>query len=194
MTTLPLAEARANLSRLVESAVATHERFEITRNGTRVAVLASAEDFDALLETLDILSDADEVAAVRASLDALERGPADARGGREGRRGASPSRRGEHSVTAPREPERPRFAVEFSPAARRALEYELPEAVAVAALEFIQGPLRNNPFRVGKALREPMAPLYSARRGEYRIIYRILGHRLIIQIVSVRHRRDAYRP
>ncbi|WP_454293272.1 type II toxin-antitoxin system Phd/YefM family antitoxin [Salana multivorans] len=74
MTTLPLAEARANLSRLVESAVATHERFEITRNGTRVAVLASAEDFDALLETLDILSDADEVAAVRASLDALERG------------------------------------------------------------------------------------------------------------------------
>jgi antitoxin YefM len=68
MTTLPLAEARANLSRLIESAVTTHERFEVTRNGNRVAVLMSADDYDSLMETLDILSNPEEVEALRQGL------------------------------------------------------------------------------------------------------------------------------
>ena len=74
MTTLSLAEARANLSKLVESAVTTHERFEVTRNGDRVAVLMGADDYDSLLETLDILSDPDEIAALRTGLAELEAG------------------------------------------------------------------------------------------------------------------------
>lgn len=64
MTTLSLADARANLSKLVESAVTTHERFEVTRNGDRAAVLLSAEDYDSLLETIEILGNADEMAAI----------------------------------------------------------------------------------------------------------------------------------
>lgn len=74
MTTLPLAQARAELSRLVESAVTTHERFEVTRNGDRVAVLMAADDYDALLETVDILSRPDEVEALRQGLADLEAG------------------------------------------------------------------------------------------------------------------------
>jgi antitoxin YefM len=74
MATLSLAEARANLSKLVESAVSTHERFEVTRNGDRVAVLLSADDYDSLLETLDILSRPDEAAAIREGLADLETG------------------------------------------------------------------------------------------------------------------------
>jgi antitoxin YefM len=74
MTTLPLAEARANLSKLVESAVTTHERFEVTRNGDRVAVLMSADDYDSLMETLDILSNPEEVEAIRQGLADLETG------------------------------------------------------------------------------------------------------------------------
>ncbi|MEZ3158496.1 type II toxin-antitoxin system Phd/YefM family antitoxin [Microbacterium sp. BWR-S6Y] len=74
MTTLPLAEARANLSKLVESAVTTHERFDITRNGDHVAVLMSADDYDALIETVDVLSRPDEVAAVREGLADLAAG------------------------------------------------------------------------------------------------------------------------
>lgn len=45
---------------------------------------------------------------------------------------------------------------------------------------------------MGRPLREPLAPLYSARRGEYRVLYRIVDERLIIEVVSVVHRRDAY--
>ncbi len=83
--------------------------------------------------------------------------------------------------------------VVFTRSARRALEHDLPEKVAAAAFEFIVGALRENPRRVGKPLREPLAPLYSARRGEYRVLYRIVDERLIIEVVSVVHRRDAYR-
>ncbi|MEN2740358.1 type II toxin-antitoxin system Phd/YefM family antitoxin [Microbacterium sp. X-17] len=74
MTTLSVADARANLSRLIESAVTTHERFEVTRNGSRAAVLLSADDYDSLLETVDILSHPDEVEAIREGLADLALG------------------------------------------------------------------------------------------------------------------------
>ena len=85
-----------------------------------------------------------------------------------------------------------RFEVVFTRSARRALEEELPEAVAAAAFEFIVGALCAEPRKVGKPLREPLAPLYSARRGEYRVLYRIVDARLVIEVVSIVHRRDAY--
>ena len=65
MTTVPLAEARAQLSKLVDDAVRTHERIEVTKNGRRAAVIMSADDYDSLMETLDILSDAEAMAEVR---------------------------------------------------------------------------------------------------------------------------------
>lgn len=69
MTTLPLAEVRAQLSKLVDSAVDTHERINITRNGRPAAVLLSVEDYDSLIETLDVLSDPEAMAAIKAYRD-----------------------------------------------------------------------------------------------------------------------------
>ena len=74
MTRLSLAEAQADLSKLVKLAVTTHERFELTRNGERAAVLLSADDYDSLLETFDILTNPDEVEAIRTGLADVERG------------------------------------------------------------------------------------------------------------------------
>ena len=76
---------------------------------------------------------------------------------------------------------------------RRALSETLPEAVAVAAYEFITGPLLTEPYRVGKRLLPPMNDRFSARRGTYRIIYRIDDKNRVVTIVDVDHRRDAYR-
>ena len=67
MTTLPLAEVRANLSKLVDEAMRTHQRIEVTRQGRRAAVILSAEDYDSIMETLAILSDADLMRDVRAA-------------------------------------------------------------------------------------------------------------------------------
>jgi len=44
MTTLPVADARASLSKLTDEASTTHERFEIIKNGRRAAVFLGAED------------------------------------------------------------------------------------------------------------------------------------------------------
>ncbi len=85
------------------------------------------------------------------------------------------------------------YEVVFSHRARRALEVELPEKVAAAAYAFVMGALRESPYRVGKPLRGPLEGLHSARRGDYRIVYRIVDRRLVVEVVSVAHRRDAYR-
>lgn len=74
MTTLSVAAARATFSKLVESAATTHERFEVTRNGNRAAVLIGADDYDGLVETVAILSDSDAVAAIRSGIKDLETG------------------------------------------------------------------------------------------------------------------------
>ena len=57
MTTMPIADARAQLSKLVDEASSTHERFENTKNGHRAAVLMGADDYDAMRETIAVLSD-----------------------------------------------------------------------------------------------------------------------------------------
>jgi len=76
---------------------------------------------------------------------------------------------------------------------RRALSETLPEAVAAAAYEFITGPLLTDPHRIGKRLLPPMDDRFSARRGTYRVIYRIDDKARVVMVVDVAHRRDAYR-
>jgi antitoxin YefM len=56
MTSVPLSEAKDNLSALVEAAETTHEIVTITRHGRPAAVLMSKDDLDSLHETLFWLS------------------------------------------------------------------------------------------------------------------------------------------
>ena len=77
------------------------------------------------------------------------------------------------------------------PAAVRALQ-RMPEKIASACWEFIHGPLADNPRRVGKPLLEPLTPQYSARRGEYRVLYLIEDAQVTIMITSVTHRADDF--
>ena len=85
------------------------------------------------------------------------------------------------------------YEVRFTRSALRALTDGLPEKVAAAAFEFIHTTLAGNPRRLGTQLDPPLFPLYSARRGDYRVLYSIIDAVLVIEIVSIVHRRDAYR-
>jgi mRNA interferase RelE/StbE len=87
-----------------------------------------------------------------------------------------------------------RFAVRFQPAARRAVAIILPEAVAAAVLEFCDAALAENPHRVGKPLTGPLAGCHGARRGTYRIVYRIDEATRTIHVLAVDHRSEIYRP
>lgn len=81
----------------------------------------------------------------------------------------------------------------LTPPAVRALQTKLPEPVAAAVIEFLTGSLIQNPGRVGKPLRGDLAGVHSARRGTYRILYRINDNRHEVVVVRIDHRRGAYR-
>jgi len=85
------------------------------------------------------------------------------------------------------------YVLAITTAARRQLTDHLPEAVAAAAYEFVVGPLLDDPNRVGKRLRPPLDDRHSARRGTYRVVYRIDEATRTVTVLDVGHRRDAYR-
>ena len=77
--------------------------------------------------------------------------------------------------------------------ARRGLD-RLPAKVAIAVLDFLLGPLIENPHRVGKALVGELAGLHSARVGAYRVVYQIDETDLVVRVIYVDHPADVYRP
>jgi mRNA-degrading endonuclease RelE of RelBE toxin-antitoxin system len=81
----------------------------------------------------------------------------------------------------------------LTPPARRAIAGGLPEPVAAAVIEFLTTSLINNPRRVGKPLGAELAGIWSARRGTYRVLYRINDTAHEVVVLRVEHRRDAYR-
>jgi mRNA interferase RelE/StbE len=85
------------------------------------------------------------------------------------------------------------YEVAWTGTAKRALT-RFPEKVGIAVVEFCYGALAENPQRVGKALKLDLAGLHSARRGDFRVIYRIEEAERRIDIVAIEHRSDAYRP
>jgi mRNA interferase RelE/StbE len=61
-------------------------------------------------------------------------------------------------------------------------------------VEFLYGSLAASPHRVGKPLRLGLDGLHSARRGDYRVIYRIDDDLRRVDVVAIEHRSDIYRP
>ena len=86
------------------------------------------------------------------------------------------------------------YELVLTPPARRAITDLLPEAVAVAVIDFVTTALVDNPQRVGKPLRDDLSGVWAARRGTYRVLYRINDDVREVVVLRVDHRRDAYRP
>ncbi len=84
------------------------------------------------------------------------------------------------------------YDVQFTGPARRALQ-SIPPRIVPAIIEFAFGDLAR-PRRVGKPLERDLAGLFGARRGPYRLLYRIDDAARVIYIVHVDHRGDVYRP
>ena len=84
------------------------------------------------------------------------------------------------------------YQVQITARAARDLE-RLPEKVATACVEFIVGSLVENPKKLGKPLRDELAGLRSARRGDYRVIYALIESNRRMEIVHIGRRSDVYR-
>jgi antitoxin YefM len=65
----PITEARSNISEILDNVVETGEEYVITRHGKPIAVLLSYDEYDSLVETVNILSD-DVAMAALAEADA----------------------------------------------------------------------------------------------------------------------------
>jgi mRNA interferase RelE/StbE len=76
--------------------------------------------------------------------------------------------------------------------ARRQLD-RLPISVTSAVLETL-GAIAVNPHRLGEPLRFELEGTWSARRGPYRVIYRIDEATRTVAVLAVAHRADVYRP
>jgi mRNA-degrading endonuclease RelE of RelBE toxin-antitoxin system len=84
------------------------------------------------------------------------------------------------------------YEVIFSPTARREMS-SVPARVIPAIIEFVYGDLSAFPRRVGKPLERELAGSFSARRGNYRILYDIDEEQKRVLILRVAHRSDVYR-
>jgi mRNA interferase RelE/StbE len=84
------------------------------------------------------------------------------------------------------------YALRVTPTVRRALAERLPEVVAAAAYELITGPLLQQPYRIGKRIMPPVDDRFSARRGTYRVMYRVDDKTRTVTVVDIDHRRDVY--
>lgn len=60
--------------------------------------------------------------------------------------------------------------------------------MAAAVGQFVTGPLLDDPHRVGKPLRFELEGFYSARRGQYRVIYSIDDDAVIVDVIKISHR------
>ena len=69
----------------------------------------------------------------------------------------------------------------------------LPARIAAAVVEFLLGPLCENPRRVGHQLQRELAGLWSARRGAYRVVYEIDDDERAVMVLRIEHRSDVYR-
>lgn len=83
------------------------------------------------------------------------------------------------------------YVIRIAPAARKQID-SLPQHIKSKVGEVLSAVLARNPF-LGKALKAELEGLYSYRIGDYRIIYNIVRHELIIQVIKVMHRREVYR-
>ncbi len=86
------------------------------------------------------------------------------------------------------------FELVLTPPATRAIRDGLPEPVAAAVIEFLTVALVENPRRVGKQLRGDLAGIWAARRGTYRVLYRVNDAAHEVIVLRVEHRRDVHRP
>jgi mRNA-degrading endonuclease RelE of RelBE toxin-antitoxin system len=85
------------------------------------------------------------------------------------------------------------YHVAWSSPARRAIS-SLPEKAATAIVEFIYATIADNPQRSGHGLHLELAGQFSARRGDFRVIYEIGDDTETITIQAIGHRSDIYRP
>jgi mRNA-degrading endonuclease RelE of RelBE toxin-antitoxin system len=70
----------------------------------------------------------------------------------------------------------------------------VPPRVAEPLVAFLFGGLAADPRRRGKPLQRELEGLWAARRGDFRIVYRLDEDTKTMHVLKIAHRGDVYRP
>jgi mRNA interferase RelE/StbE len=83
------------------------------------------------------------------------------------------------------------YRIEVTPAARRDLT-KLPSETLRRVDAHILA-LAENPFPAGAKKLQSSEPIFRIRVGDYRILYTVEHHRLVILVIRIGHRCEIYR-
>jgi mRNA-degrading endonuclease RelE of RelBE toxin-antitoxin system len=86
------------------------------------------------------------------------------------------------------------YEIDVKARALKVLSEKLPPKIIDAVTNFIYGPLAENPKRVGKRLNAPFVGQWTAKRGDYRVIYAIDEERGVVTVLDIAHRAHVYAP
>ena len=176
-----LAAVKASFSEVIDRVQKHHERVVVTRRRREAAVIVSLEDIRSLEETIAVLSDPATMRRLQEADAAIAAGDVvDAEGLRA-------------LLASARDKAWQAYELRVAGPAARAIAERLPEAIAAAVVEFITGPLLDNPHRVGTEVSGPLTGTHAARRGTYRVLHVIDDDQRLVTVKDVDHRADAYR-
>ena len=83
------------------------------------------------------------------------------------------------------------YRIEWKPSALRELK-RIDRQVIPRIIQAVER-LPDDPYAAGVRKLRGAEHTYRLRVGEYRVVYEVVGAKLTIVIVRIRHRRDAYR-
>ena len=83
------------------------------------------------------------------------------------------------------------YSLKWKPSAVRELR-KLPRPVIARLVERIEG-LQRNPHPQGATKMTAMQDTWRIRDGDYRVIYKVVGNTLTVEIIRIGNRRDVYR-
>jgi len=69
VTTLPVTEAKQRFTEIVKGAEECFDRYLVTKNGKDAAIVMSAEEYESLLESIDVLASRKEMRALAEAIE-----------------------------------------------------------------------------------------------------------------------------
>lgn len=83
------------------------------------------------------------------------------------------------------------YSLKWKPSAERELR-KLPKPIIARLVARIED-LQRNPYPQGATKMTAMEDTWRIREGDYRVIYKVVGNALTVEIIRIGNRRDVYR-
>ena len=84
-----------------------------------------------------------------------------------------------------------RYEIVIAPKAKKQID-KLPANIKSKIADTLLNVIAVDPF-AGKTLKAELEGLYSYRMGDYRILYSVYKTKLVVEVIKVMHRKEAYR-